>query len=148
MLVIFDTFRDYTTLIWKLPEIRNDQQPKPKVMMKCILMFFLTFSISAFSQNAKYHAEVELKKALYGESNPQFLDGKALKDSISAIKAAEKFLFKEYGKEIIEAQKPYQIYLINNHWVIWGNSINSKRFLIILERRNSRILKHEIQKLK
>ena len=134
-------------------------------MKKIVLISFLIISLNAFSQNTdrkktaeikrsemleKRYAEFQLKKALSQQSDEPILTGEKktiLNDSISAIKAAEKFLFKIYGKAIIEAQKPYKVYLIDNYWIIWGSYINNEAFLIILDKRNSNILKHEMRKL-
>ena len=49
-----------------------------------------------------------------------------------------------YGKENIESQKPYEHYLIKNYWIIAGTlkkDIVGGTFLIIIDARNSKILK-------
>jgi hypothetical protein len=38
----------------------------------------------------------------------------------NAINYAEIILFELYGKENIESEKPYQIHLINDYWVMTG----------------------------
>ncbi len=119
--------------------------------MKYIIIFLLTFSINACSQNnrsvlGKSHAEKELKIALSKESQHNVIDNKSLliKDSLTAIKVAEPILFSIYGKENIESEKPYETYLINNYWVIAGTLPEDSlggTFLIIIDARNSKVLK-------
>ena len=133
-------------------------------MKNVVLVCFLIFAITAYSQNTdkknaeikrseileKRYASFELKKALNETSDRKIITGEKkeiLNDSTSAIKAAEKFLFKTYGKKIIEAQKPYKVYLIDGYWIIWGSYIDNKAFLIILNKENSNILKHRMREL-
>ena len=119
--------------------------------MKYILILFLTFTITACSQNdrsimGKKFAENELELALSNKSQHNVLDNKELilKDSSTAINIAETILFSIYGKEKIESEKPYETYLINNYWVIAGTLPKDSlggTFLIIIDARNSEVLK-------
>lgn len=111
----------------------------------------MTFWINAFSQNGKRilgknYAEKELKLTLENKPQHNIVDNKRLiiKDSITAINIAEQILFDIYGKEQIESEKPYEIYLIQNYWTISGTlTQNSKggTFLIIIDARNCEVLK-------
>lgn len=111
----------------------------------------MALTINACSQNnrsvlGKSHAEKELKLALSKESQHNVINNKSvlIKDSSTAIKVAEPILFSIYGKENIESEKPYETYLINNYWVIAGTlpeNSNGGSFLIIIDARNSKVLK-------
>jgi len=119
--------------------------------MKNIILILLTFSLNAYSQNSrtilgKSYAEKELKLALSNEKQHNVVDNKSLiiKDSLTAIKVAEPILFSIYGKKNIESEKPYEIYLIDNYWVIAGTLPKNWRggtFLIIIDARNSKVLR-------
>jgi hypothetical protein len=119
--------------------------------MKNLILIFLIFSINALAQNDKMilgkdYAEKELKLTLENNSRYNFVDNKRLiiKDSITAINIAETILFDIYGKEKIEGEKPYEIYLIDNYWLIKGTLAKGWKggtFLIIIDGRNSKVLK-------
>jgi len=98
-------------------------------MKRIISIFILLLTLNSFGQTNKEneflgrkYAEEELEIALRNKKEHNVVDNKNLiiKDSLTAIKVAETILFSIYGKELIEEQKPYKIYLINNYWVIYG----------------------------
>lgn len=98
------------------------------------------------SHSGREYAEAELKEALSGNKIDNVVDGKSfiIKDSITAIAVAEPILFDIYGKDNITRQKPYEVYLIDNYWVIKGTlpkSYAGGTFLIIIDARDSRVLK-------
>jgi hypothetical protein len=125
--------------------------------MKCSILILLLISATSFSQNVenkrgeilgRRYAEVELKEALNDQTNQTKIiigeKAEAINDSVAAISTAEKILFERYGKENIERQKPYQINLIREYWVLFGTLPNDSiggTFLIILDRRNSNVVK-------
>ena len=119
--------------------------------MKYITLIILVFSINAYSQNnrtvlGKSYAEKELKLALSNEHQHNVVDNKSaiIKDSLTAISVAEPILFSIYGKKNIESEKPYEIYLIDNYWIIAGTLPKNWRggtFLIIIDARNSKVLR-------
>ncbi|MGY3212776.1 NTF2 fold immunity protein [Mucilaginibacter sp. HD30] len=88
---------------------------------------FLIISLFVFISCQEKHdklgietARKQLKEALT-ERAPNFnLVKKALKNEQAAIAVAEPILFKGYGKKQIESERPYEVYLINNYWVING----------------------------
>ncbi|MDJ1468873.1 NTF2 fold immunity protein [Cytophagaceae bacterium DM2B3-1] len=43
-----------------------------------------------------------------------------VRDKETAIAIAEAVLFKIYGKDQIIKQRPYEVYQIENHWVLFG----------------------------
>ncbi|WP_316820284.1 YbbC/YhhH family protein [Pedobacter gandavensis] len=94
----------------------------------------------------KTHAIEELKKALNDKEEPNYLDHKQIliKDSLTAIKIAEPILFGIYGENNISAQRPYEVYLIGNYWVLNGTLAKDKlggTFLIIINSMDSKVLK-------
>ncbi len=111
----------------------------------------MTFSINLYSQDirlgiGKEVAEKSLKSALSKEYQHNVVDNKNLiiKDSLTAINVAEPILFNIYGKEKIEYEKPYEVYMIDNYWVIGGTlpeDAYGGSFLIIIDARNSQVLK-------
>lgn len=119
--------------------------------MKYLTIILFAFSLNAFSQNdrsllGKSFAESELKLALSKESQHNVIDNNnvIIKDSLTAVKIVEPILFSIYGKENIESQKPYETYLIENYWIITGTlpkGMKGGTFLIIIDARNSKILK-------
>lgn len=121
-------------------------------MRKIIFISVLFLSYYCNSQNnkdpfmGKTYAEKELNLALSNQKQHNVLDNEEnlLKESTTAIKVAETILFGIYGKKEIEGEKPYEIYLIKNYWVIQGSlpmgSIGGV-FLIILNAKNAAVIK-------
>ncbi|WP_100616386.1 YbbC/YhhH family protein [Confluentibacter citreus] len=66
------------------------------------------------------HAQQLLEHALKNKSDRTELKFKLIPKKENAVKYAEIILFELYGKEKIEAEKPYKINLINDYWVITG----------------------------
>lgn len=116
-------------------------------------MVLLTFTITACGQNksdrtklGESYARQELEATLNNKAQHNIIDGKAaiIKDSLTAISIAEPILFGIYGKENIIKQRPYEIYFINNYWVIIGTlpkNYSGGTFLIIIDSRNSKIIR-------
>ena len=94
----------------------------------------------------KENAEKELHLALENEKQHNVVNGKdpIIPDSASAINIAETILFKIYGKDDIKRQRPYEIYLIDNYWIILGTLPEESfggTFLIIMDSRDSKVIK-------
>ena len=67
-----------------------------------------------------------------------------LTDEKIAIQFAELVLFEIYGQKTIEMQKPYDAFLINNHWLISGTITKGYKggtFMIIIDARNYKIIR-------
>lgn len=61
----------------------------------------------------------------------------------NAIDYAENILFELYGKEKIESQKPYQIHLISDYWVMTGTlpkGMKGGTFELVFDSWNGKIL--------
>jgi hypothetical protein len=61
----------------------------------------------------------------------------------NAINYAEVILFELYGKEKIESEKPYQIQLINDYWIITGTLPKGMRggvFELVFDSWNGKVL--------
>jgi hypothetical protein len=67
-----------------------------------------------------------------------------IKSKETAVAVAEPTLFKIYGKKHIISERPYEIYFIDNYWILMGtipeNSVGGG-FLIILRARDGWIIK-------
>ncbi|WP_157844475.1 MULTISPECIES: NTF2 fold immunity protein [unclassified Chryseobacterium] len=116
-------------------------------------MALLTISSTACGQNkserlilGKSYAQQELKSALTDKEQHNVIDNKSviIKDSLTAINTAEAILFSIYGKDNITKQRPYETYLIDNHWVISGTlpkGYLGGTFLIIINAFDNKIIK-------
>ena len=79
----------------------------------------------------------EKKKRSYVRKNP------LIKDDEMAIKVVEPILFGRYGQEVIELQKPYKVYKIDQYYVINGTlpkGYIGGVFVIIIDEKNARVL--------
>jgi hypothetical protein len=122
---------------------------------KCIfvstLLLFLTITISGQTNNeritlGKSYAKKQLMSALAGEKQHNVIDNQVLilKDSMTAVSVAEPILFSIYGKDNVIQQRPYEIYLVDNYWIILGTLPERTlggTFLIILNAKNSETLR-------
>ncbi len=117
------------------------------------LLVLFTFIITSCEQTqnsrtilGKPNAEEDLKLALNDKSQHNLIDSKSviIKDSLTAINIVEPILFSIYGKDNITKQRPYEIYLIDNYWVITGTlpkEYVGGTFLIIINSYDSKIIK-------
>ncbi|QNH63712.1 NTF2 fold immunity protein [Hymenobacter sediminicola] len=67
----------------------------------------------------------------------------SLSDTAAALSAIEPLLFRAYGKKGIERQRPYEIYRIEEYWVINGTlpyGYFGGVFIVVVDARNSRVL--------
>lgn len=118
-----------------------------------LTLSILTIYLTACGQNksdrlilGKKYAEEELKSALSDTVKHNVINSKTIiiKDSLTATMIAESVLFGIYGKANITKQKPYEIYHIDNYWLLTGTlpkGWHGGTFLIILDDRNSQIIK-------
>jgi NTF2 fold immunity protein len=120
-----------------------------KLYKKIVMLFFVILNTSC---NEILHrkkgidsAKNELERALNDTTKLEILDEKELliKKENTAIQVAEPLLFEIYGKSKIEAEKPYEAYLINNYWVINGTMSTFSfggTFSIVIDARNSKVI--------
>jgi hypothetical protein len=120
------------------------------IMKKVILIFIIIMQISC---NKVVHrklgievAKNELGLALANTTKLEILNKNELliKDEKTAIGVAEPILFEIYGKSKIEDERPYEVFLINNYWVISG-TLNrfslGGTFSIVIDARNSKVMR-------
>jgi hypothetical protein len=65
-------------------------------------------------------------------------------DKETAIAMAEPLLFKIYGKEEIESERPYEVYLIDGYWYISGTlpkGYLGGTFIIIINSINGEVIR-------
>ena len=89
------------------------------------------------------HAEQLLEYALKNKSDRTEMKFKLIPKKENAINYAENILFELYGKENIESQKPYQIHLINDYWIITGTlptEIKGGFFELVFDSLNGEVL--------
>lgn len=122
-----------------------------KITLTILFSFSLYLYSCSQSKNGRnilgrQYAESELKSAVSDKTNHNAVDGKTpiIKDSLTAIAIAEPILFRIYGKDNITKQRPYETYLIDNYWVLFGTlpkGYLGGTFLIIIDARNSSVIK-------
>jgi hypothetical protein len=117
------------------------------------LLGSLTICLASYGQASseriilgKEYAESELKATLKDGKSNNFVDDKRviIKDSATTVAVVEPILFGIYGKDNIVKEKPYEIYHIDDYWVLSGTLPKVRKggtFLIILDARNCRVLK-------
>jgi hypothetical protein len=114
-----------------------------------ILIIGFLFSINIQAQesekksNELKYAEQLLEYALKNKFHRTDMKFKLIPKKENAIKYAEIILFELYGKEKIELEKPYQVHLIKEYWVINGTLPKGMRggvFELVFDSRNGKIL--------
>jgi len=117
-------------------------------MRKLFLLLLLTtgFNLSAQDTAGFKHAKAELSEALNTKGIHNVVDNKSaiIKDSLTAVSVAEPILFSIYGKEHIMGERPYEIYHIDNYWVLSGTlteDFKGGTFLIIIDDRDSKVIR-------
>ncbi len=119
--------------------------------MRYIILIITIFSTTliACSQTDRStlgleYAKHELESALINSSERQILVDTIVKSQETAIKYAETILFEIYGRKNIEKQKPYEVYKIDEYWIIGGTlpkGMLGGTFLIIISSKNGQIVK-------
>ena len=121
-------------------------------LLLSISFTFLFFNIS-YAQNSnnsiymgRKSAEYQLKEVIANNKLHNIINSsdKIIKNEEILIKIIEPILFDIYGKKNIEEQKPYEINDFENYYVVNGildKNYKGGTFLIIIDKRNSQILK-------
>jgi hypothetical protein len=117
------------------------------IAISCIL-----FATNIYGQNFN-------KRLIMGEEQAKELLKEALKDTVipcsyaqytilkekkSAIHFAESVVFEKYGKHEIKKQRPYEVYYIDNYWIIKGTLPKGDKggtFLIIINAKDCKVVK-------
>ena len=121
-------------------------------LLLSISFTFLFFNISCAqnSNNSIYmgrkSAEYQLKEVIANNKLHNIINSsdKIIKNEEILIKIIEPILFDIYGKKNIEEQKPYEINDFENYYVVNGildKNYKGGTFLIIIDKRNSQVLK-------
>lgn len=125
-------------------------------MKKIKAIYFLTlliFTLTACRKSrgdriilGKEYAEQEIKSSLIDKSQHNIIDNKKviIKDSLTALNVAEPILLSIYGKDNITKQQPYEIYFIDNYWLITGTLPSGWKggtFLFIIDSRDGKIIR-------
>lgn len=66
-----------------------------------------------------------------------------INDKETAIAVTESILFKIYSKDTIMEERPYEIYLIDGYWIIFGTLPKGwlgGTFKIIMKRKNGQVI--------
>jgi len=92
------------------------------------------------------YAKDELRKSLLDTTMHYKIktDKEIIGDKETALNIAQPILYKTYGKKNILKQKPYEIYLIDNYWIISGTLPKESRggtFFIIISATDSKIIR-------
>ena len=119
-----------------------------KYFFIAILYYFANVS-SSLAQNfdgrsvlGEKVAKQEITEALKRNKKP-FYDT-LITDKETAIAMAEPLLFKIYGKEKIESERPYEIYRIDGYWYISGTipkGFKGGTFIIIINSINGEVIR-------
>ncbi|OGS69964.1 MAG: hypothetical protein A3F91_11570 [Flavobacteria bacterium RIFCSPLOWO2_12_FULL_35_11] len=95
-----------------------------KIGLILIIGFLISTNLQAQESKIKsdelIHAEQLLDYALKNKSERKIMESPLIPKKENAINYAENILFELYGKENIIKEKPYQIHLINDYWIITG----------------------------
>ncbi|KGO91952.1 NTF2 fold immunity protein [Flavobacterium subsaxonicum] len=122
-------------------------------MKNSLLLLFCIIAFTACGQSTSNRtvlglkqAKAELSEALNGKDIHNVVDNKSpiIKDSLTAVAVAEPILFGFYGKQNITKQKPYEVYHIDNYWVLSGTlpeEYIGGTFVIIIDDRNSEVIR-------
>ena len=89
------------------------------------------------------HAEQLLDYALKNKAERKIMESPLIPTKEDAINYGENILFDLYGKENIEAEKPYQIHLINDYWIVTGTlpkGFKGGVFELVFDSWNGKIL--------
>ena len=101
----------------------------------------------ADSLKRAYDGEIYSKEQLerfIGDSTTNLLQGEILiNDKQTLIEIAEPILFRVYGKENIISERPYEIYLFGDYWIMNGTmplSMKGGTFTIAINRKTCKVI--------
>ena len=124
-----------------------------KLILKFTFIVLIIFSNISCAQSTekriylgRENAEYQLKEVIENNKLHNIINStdKIIKNEKTLIKIIEPILFDLYGEQNIENQKPYEINSFDNYYVVNGTLEKNRlggTFLIIIDKRNSQILK-------
>ncbi|MES2428984.1 MAG: YbbC/YhhH family protein [Bacteroidota bacterium] len=107
-------------------------------------IFILLLLLPLFSLGQTNELRKTIKEALADKTSKQVCVTKVIPDKLTAITIAEPILFKIYGKAQIISEKPYNVNLIDDYWVLEGSlpkGYVGGTFFIILSSKDGRVIK-------
>jgi NTF2 fold immunity protein len=115
------------------------------IVSVCFVILFTSCNNNRTVLGRQFAIE-ELKSALSDSIGHNVLQKGfiAINDSTTATAIAEAVLFGIYGTDNIKKQKPYEIYHLDNYWLLSGtlpSGLNVGTFLIIMDAKDARIIK-------
>ena len=118
-----------------------------KIRIILIIGLLISTNIQAqeYEKNANdlKHAKQLLQYALKNKSDRIDMKFKLIPKKENAINYAEIILFELYGKENIESEKPYQIHLIKDYWIMTGSLPKGMKggvFELVFDSWNGKVL--------
>ncbi|MEZ7924850.1 MAG: NTF2 fold immunity protein [Flavobacteriales bacterium] len=118
-----------------------------KLGLILIIGFLMSTNLQAQESEKKsgelMRAEQLLDYALKNKSERKIMKSPLIPKKENAINYAENILFELYGKENIINEKPYQIHLINDYWIMTGTLPKGMRggvFELVFDSWNGKVL--------
>jgi hypothetical protein len=122
-------------------------EKKMKLGLILIIGFLMSTNLQAQESEKKsgelIRAEQLLDYALKNKSERKIMKSPLIPKKENAINYAENILFELYGKENIINEKPYQIHLINDYWIMTGTLPKGMRggvFELVFDSWNGKVL--------
>jgi hypothetical protein len=115
-----------------------------KVLLYLLILMPLFCSAQEKSANRDSYLRELVKNSLRNKITKQILVDKIVPDKETAVAVAESILFRIYGKAQIIGEKPYNVDLVNDYWILSGTlpeGYLGGTFLIILSAKDGRVIK-------
>jgi hypothetical protein len=106
------------------------------------MIFALSDSLKRAYVGEIYSKE-QLDRFLYDSTTDLLLGEILINDEQTLIEVTEPILFKVYGKENIINERPYEIYLFGDNWIMKGTlplDMKGGTFTIAVNRKNCKII--------
>ncbi|WP_299242418.1 NTF2 fold immunity protein [uncultured Aquimarina sp.] len=120
-------------------------------MKHILVVIFILTTCLTYSQDDNEHRRISKEQAeniinqtLKDSTLHNVIGNKEILTSEKVIKFSEFILFDIYGKENIEKQKPYDVFLIDQYWLIGGTLPKGSlggTFTMIIDSRDYKIIR-------
>ena len=135
--------------MYKLESIEKETMKQKKTIIILVLVLIVNFTYSQEQNDYSRMGEENAKRILEETLKDSTLHNvigrnQVLNDKNKVLDFVELILFDLYGKKEIQSQRPYDVYKINEYWLVSGTLPKNKRggtFLIIIDSRNYRIIR-------